>query len=126
MPFWVYRAMNALALLLLLFLHFAFDLLAFVCWFHKPLFLSFKTFILIGLLGRLLIGLPCRLLIGLFFILWWFFHGVVAGLESCSVTTQFWATQFCEVGADVDYVATFYGWHIVSGTYLVDRLCTRL
>ena len=64
MPFWVYRAMNALALLLLLFLDFAFDLLAFVCWFHKPLFLSFKTFILIGLLGRLLIGLPCRLLIG--------------------------------------------------------------
>ena len=126
MPFWVYRAMNVLTALLLLLLDFALDLLAFVCWFHKPLFLSFKTFILIGLLGRLLIGLPCRLLIGLFFILWRFFHGVVAGLESCSVTTQFRASEFCEVGADVDYVATFYGWHIVSGTYLVDRLCTRL
>lgn len=126
MPFWVYRAMNALTTLLFLLLDFALNLLAFVCWFHKPLFLSFKTFILIGLLGRLLIGLPCRLLIGLFFILGRFSHGIVAGLEGCSVTTQFRATQFCEVGADVDYVATFYRWHIVSGTYLVDSLRARL
>ena len=126
MPFWVYRAMNALTTLLFLLLDFALNLLAFVCWFHKPLFLPFKTFILIGLLGRLLIGLLCRLLIGLFFTLWWFCHGIVSGLESCSVATQFRASEFCEVGADVDYVATFCGWHIVSGTYLVDSLRTRL
>ncbi len=127
MPFWVYRAMNVLTTLLFLLLDFALNLLAFVCWFHMLLFLRFKTFILIGLPGRLLIGLPCRLLIGLFFTLGRFCHGVIAGLQlGARVALGNECFQRHEVGTRHWFVTIVYLWHIPLLAKFVDGCRTAL